>query len=334
MQNKKLISIISCLLLFSVFVTGCKQEIEVKDGSKVAVSVDGGKITATEYYQEIKTENVSLLIDMIDRALFEKEYKTDEEEDKKVKEQIDQLKKSYSDEDTLNAILKQYFGVENEEELETLLRLEYKRELAVKDFVGKNIKDSEIEKYYKNEIYGEVEAKHILIIPSTSQDASDDEVTEAENQAKKTAKDVIKKLEKGEDFAKLAKKYSQDTGSAANGGDLGYFQLDEMVDEFSDALKELKVGEYTDKPVKSKYGYHVILKTGQKDKPALKDVKEDIREKLVLQKLNSDATLYYQTLIDIREEKNIKWNDTVLEDQYKALMKELLDAAKASAEQE
>lgn len=328
MKNKKIILGLCGLLLISIFATGCKQEIEVKDGSKVAVKIDGGKITATDYYNKIKQNNVSVLIDMIDRKLLEKKYPETDEENDQVEGQIKQLKDNYKDEETLNQILTQYFGVSNEEELEAMLRLEFKREKAVKDYISKNLKDKEIDKYYKDEIYGQVEASHILIRPSVSEDATDDEITEAEKEAKKTAKEIIKKLNNGEDFAKLAKKYSEDEASAVNGGKLGYFELDTMVEEFSEAAKELKVDEYTKEPVKSSFGYHIILKTGQKDKPELKDVKDSIKEKLTLQKLDEDATLYYQTLIDIRKENNIKWNDTVLEDKYNDLMEQLLEAAK------
>lgn len=331
MKNKKIILGLCGLLLISIFATGCKQEIEVKDGSKVAVKIDGGKITATDYYNKIKQNNVSVLIDMIDRKLLEKKYPETDEENDQVEGQIKQLKDNYKDEETLNQILTQYFGVSNEEELEAMLRLEFKREKAVKDYISKNLKDKEIDKYYKDEIYGQVEASHILIRPSVSEDATDDEITEAEKEAKKTAKEIIKKLNNGEDFAKLAKKYSEDEASAVNGGKLGYFELDTMVKEFSEAAKELKVDEYTKEPVKSSFGYHIILKTGQKDKPELKDVKDSIKEKLTLQKLDEDATLYYQTLIDIRKENNIKWNDTVLEDKYNDLMEQLLEAAKQQA---
>ena len=331
MKNKKIILGLCGLLLISIFATGCKQEIEVKDGSKVAVKIDGGKITATDYYNKIKQNNVSVLIDMIDRKLLEKKYPETDEENDQVEGQIKQLKDNYKDEETLNQILTQYFGVSNEEELEAMLRLEFKREKAVKDYISKNLKDKEIDKYYKDEIYGQVEASHILIRPSVSEDATDDEITEAEKEAKKTAKEIIKKLNNGEDFAKLAKKYSEDEASAVNGGKLGYFELDTMVEEFSEAAKELKVDEYTKEPVKSSFGYHIILKTGQKDKPELKDVKDSIKEKLTFQKLDEDATLYYQTLIDIRKENNIKWNDTVLEDKYNDLMEQLLEAAKQQA---
>lgn len=331
MKNKKIILGLCSLLAISLFATGCKQEIEVKDGSKVAVKLDGVKITATEYYEKIKETNVSILVDMIDKALFEEKYPTDEEEDTQVESQISQLKENYSDEDTFNQILTQYFGVNSEEELEEVLRLEYKRNKAVEDYIAENLSDKEIENYYKDEIYGEVKASHILIIPSASEDATDDEIEEAEAEALKTAKEVIKKLKKGEDFSKLAKKYSQDTATATNGGNLGYFDLDEMVDEFSAAVKELDIDEYTKEPVKTSYGYHIIIKTGEKDKATLEESEDDIREKITLQRLDEDPTLYYQTLIDIREANNIKWNDTVLEKQYNKLMEQLLEAAASSA---
>ena len=332
MKNKKYIITLGCLLLtISLLVTGCKQEIEVKDGSKVAVSVKGGKITATEYYQEIKENNISTLVDMIDKALLEEKYPTTDEEDTEVTSQITQLKESYTDEDTLNTILRQYFGVNDLEELEEVLRLEYKRNQAVEDYIADSIKDDEIKKYYNENVFGQVKASHILIIPSVSDDATDDEIEEAEAEALKTANEIIKKLKKGGDFAKLAKKYSQESATAANGGDLGYFDLDEMVDEFSDAVKKLDIDEYTKEPVKTSYGYHIILKTGEKDKASLEDSEADIREKITAQRLDADPTLYYQTLIDIREENNIKWNDTVLEKQYKELMEQLLEAAAASA---
>lgn len=334
MKNKKLILCIFSILAISLFATGCKQEIEIKDGSKVAVKLDGVKITATEYYEEIKENNVAVLVDMIDKQLLEKDFPTTDEEDEQIESQMKQLKENYSDEDTYNQLLTQYFGVNSEEELEEVLRLEYKRNEAVEKYVSDHITDKEINKYYKDEIYGEVKASHIIIIPSVSDDADEDEIKEAEAEALKTAKKVIKELNNGGDFAKLAKKYSQEEATASKGGDLGYFQLDEMVSEFSDAVKELKKNEYTKEPVKTQYGYHVILKTGEKEKPELKDVKDEIKEKLTSQKLNSDVTLYYQTLVNIRKDKNIKWNDTVIEKKYEKLMDQLIETAKKQAEQQ
>ncbi len=71
------------------------------------------------------------------------------------------------------------------------------------------------------------------------------------------AKDIINKLNGGADFAELAKENSKD-GSAANGGDLGYFTKDEVVPEFAEAAFATKDGEYTKEPVKTAFGYHII----------------------------------------------------------------------------
>mgnify|MGYP003289114281 CR=1 FL=1 len=334
MKNKKWFLALAALLVVTTLTTGCGQKAELKDGSQVAVKLDGIKITADEYYNEIKGINIATLVDMIDHQLFDKKYgKTDEENDQ-VEEQLKSLKDQYgSNEDTYNAVLRQYFGVQSEDELEDMLRLEFRRNAAINDFIEKNIKDKEIEKYYENDIYGEVKASHILITPSVSEDATTDEKKKAEDEALKEAKKIIKELKNGKKFADLAKKYSKDEASASNGGDLGYFDLNEMVDEFSDAVKELKVDEYTKEPVKSSFGYHIILKTGEKEKPKLKDVKDKILETLREEKLNEDPTLYYKALVDIREEKNIKWKDDEIKKQYNKLMDQLIESAKEQNQQ-
>lgn len=96
---------------------------------------------------------------------------------------------------------------------------------------------------------------------------------------KATADQVVKDLNAGGDFAKIAEKKSTDKGSAANGGDLGWFGLDSMVKPFSDAVVKLEKGKYTQEPVQSQFGWHVILledsRSGQA--PAFADVKEQVR---------------------------------------------------------
>jgi peptidyl-prolyl cis-trans isomerase C len=86
----------------------------------------------------------------------------------------------------------------------------------------------------------EVKARHILL--PTEEDA----------------KAVIAQLKGGADFAKLASEKTTDPAGKASGGDLGYFTKDEMVPEFADAAFKLKPGEYTETPVKSQFGWHVI----------------------------------------------------------------------------
>ena len=76
--------------------------------------------------------------------------------------------------------------------------------------------------------------------------------------SKEDAEDVIRQLDQGADFAELAKKRS--TGpSGKNGGDLGWFEPGQMVKSFSDAAVQLKPGSYSKTPVKTQFGWHVIL---------------------------------------------------------------------------
>lgn len=325
---KKKIGISLCsLLAITTIVTGCGKEAKL-DNNKTAVSLDDIKITATDYYNEIKKSNISKLVDMIDHQLFDEKYPTTDEEDKEVKTQINQLKETYGSDNTMFlSAIQQIFGVSSEEELEKILRLEYKRSKAVQDYIKDDLSEKEIKEYYDKNIIGDIKASHILITPKVDSNATDAEKEKAEKKAKKEAEKIIKKLNNKEDFAELAKKYSDDTATAKDGGDLGYFNTDDMDENFMAAVKKLENNKYTSEPVKTQYGYHIILKTDQKDKPKLKEVKSDIKTTLASAKLENNSILHYQTLIDIREKNNIKWQDDALEKQYEELMEQLLDAA-------
>lgn len=80
------------------------------------------------------------------------------------------------------------------------------------------------------------------------------------------AKDIYERLKKGEDFAELAKELSKDTGSGANGGDLGWFGRGAMVPEFEKVAFSLEVGEISE-PVQSQFGYHIIQVLGHQEVP-------------------------------------------------------------------
>lgn len=329
-MNKKVGIGLCSLLAITTITTGCGKEAKLDDNT-TAVSLKGAKITATDYYNEIKTSNISKLVDIIDHQLFDEKYPSNDEEDKSVKEQINQIKETYGSNETMYlSAIQQYFGVSSEDELEEMLRLEYKRNEAVEDYIKDALSDKEIENYYNENIIGDIKASHILIKPDVDSDATDEEKQKAENKAKKEAEKIIKKLKDGEDFAKLAKEYSDDTSTAKDGGNLGYFNTDDMDENFMDAVKKLNNNEYTKEPVKTQYGYHIILKVDQKDKPKLKEVKDDIKTTLAKAKLDGNSTLHYQALIDIREKNNIKWQDDKLEKQYNELMDQLLESASSS----
>ena len=157
---------------------------------------------------------------------------------------------------------------------------------------------------------------------------SDEDKEKAKKEAYKKAEDIIKKLDNGEDFAKLAKKYSQDESNAKNGGELGYFNKDEMDASFWNAALALKKNEYSKEPVESAYGYHIILKTGEKEKESLDSKKDSIIETLAKEKLDNDSTLFYKSLMGIREDKKITFGDDELEKAYKEYMDDLIKKAK------
>ena len=100
-----------------------------------------------------------------------------------------------------------------------------------------------------------------------------------------------------------------------------------MTETFANAVKELKNKEYTKEPIKTEYGYHIILKTGEKDKAKLDDVKDDIKEKIKDEKVNSDPSLYYESLIEIRKKSKITWNDSALKKAYNEYMNKLIEKA-------
>lgn len=107
----------------------------------------------------------------------------------------------------------------------------------------------------------EYKAKHILL--KTEQEA----------------KDIIAQLDKGADFAALAKEKSLDTASGKDGGDLGWFDANQMVKPFSEAVASMEKGKYSKTPVQSQFGWHVILleDTRSVEPPAFADVKDSVR---------------------------------------------------------
>lgn len=151
-----------------------------------------------------------------------------------------------------------------------------------------SVSEADMKKEYearKGELGGkELKARHILVT------------------SEKAAKDIINKLDNGGDFSSLAGKHS--TGpSAVNGGDLGWFKTDQMVKEFSLAADKLKKGTYTKNPVKTQYGWHIILLEDRRsvEAPSYEAVKKQIRVGL-------QGKLLEKYIADLRKKATIKRN--------------------------
>lgn len=318
-MKKKLICILAVLLL----VTSCGKVPKLKNGDKAVVTMKDGDVSVEELYSEMKEKYaLDMLITKIDTAILNNVYKTDDEEKNYIDKQLETIKYYYetyykSQYKSFQEYLTQN-GVESEDELKENIRLTYKRNKAIKDYVKSIITDKEIEKYYDEEIFGDISASHILIKPEYDKNASDEEKKEAEKKALKEAKEVVAKLKKGEDFAELAKEYSDDSSNSKSGGKLADFNHGQMVEAFEDAAKELKVGSYTTTPVKTEFGYHIILKTAQKDKPALKEVKNDIISDLTDEKLKDDSSLEVTALVELRKKHKVEIQDKDIKKLYEA----------------
>jgi len=102
------------------------------------------------------------------------------------------------------------------------------------------------------------------------------------------AKDIIARLQRNpKAFEKLAMDRSMDQGSKARGGDLGWFDLSRMVPEFGAAVSKLEKGKFTEEPVKTQFGYHVILLEDARpiEAPPLEEVKPQLGRRLQQQNL-------------------------------------------------
>jgi peptidyl-prolyl cis-trans isomerase C len=131
--------------------------------------------------------------------------------------------------------------------------------------------DQHKDKYVEEE---QVHARHILMkVPQDTSAADEDKL-------KKKASDVLKRAKKGEDFAALAKQFSED-GSRESGGDLGFFARGRMVGPFEEAAFALKPGQISDL-VRTQFGYHIIKVEERKPGRSLSyaEAKEQVKEDL------------------------------------------------------
>ncbi|SDM00702.1 peptidylprolyl isomerase [Sediminibacillus halophilus] len=262
------------------------------DDPETVVETKAGNVSKEEFYQELKDQNgETVLQQLVTKKVLEGNY---EVEDDQVQKELDSLKEQYGDQ--FEMVLQQS-GFSDEEEFKEVLRLNMLQEKAVTEDV--EVSDEEIKQRYEN-MKTDLVARHILV------------------QDEETAKEVKQKLDDGGDFAKLAKEYSTDTGSAENGGDLGTFGVGDMVPEFEKAAYNLKVDEISD-PVKTSNGWHIIQVTERKDAEEevepLEDIRDQIRRDIASTKVDDAAA--QKKMQQLMEDANID----VKVDQFKDLFK-------------
>lgn len=335
-MKKKLLICLAVLGLTS----GCGKVSTLPNGDDALVSFSNTNlgISAGDLYSEVKGTALSKLIDMIDtKILLDKYPDKSSDADKYVNEQYDLIKTNFKDdkgkfdEEALKEQIYAYYGITDIDKFKDIIRLNYYRTEAVNDYAKKSVTDKQIQKYYDENVYGDISCKHILITPAVTDNMSDEDKTKADKEALQKAKDIIKKLKNGESFDDLAKEYSDDTSNKDKGGDLGYFNTGDMLEEFEKAAFALKKGKYTTTPVKTKYGYHIILKTDEKEKPSLEDKKEEIIKTLASEAKSKDTALSINALVELRKEYGMNIEDDEMSKLYSTYISNSLLSAKSNS---
>ena len=283
----------------------------LKDGTQPIATLKDTTITADDLYEDMKKYySVDVFLNKIDDIILTKKYPTNDEMENEVKSTAEyyytSFEKNYNM--TKEAFLSQY-GFSSEQDFLDNLTLDYRKNKYYEDYALSLVSDKEIEKYYNDEVFGDVDSKHILV--NIKKDGEEDGLSDEE--AKKLAKEIIAELDKGTSWDDVVKKYKDQIITE----DLGYNAFNASLESaYLKECKDLKVNTYSKTPVLTSYGYHIVYKKAQKDKPALKDVKDDIKDILAKEKKDADSNLYYKALIKMREEAELEFTDTKLKEDY------------------
>lgn len=195
--------------------------------------------------------------------------------DEEVQAEIDKIKASYPDDETFKKVLEQVKYTLEDLRNDIIIQKSYEK-LAERLGQDLTVTEEEMMEYYEKNIRRfteeeQVRASHILV------------------ETKEEALEILDKINNGEDFADLARKYSN-CPSSDRGGDLGFFGRGRMVYEFEKAAFSTEVGEITG-PVETEFGWHIIKVTDKKEAIVhpYEEVKEEIYETLLIKKKNNAA---------------------------------------------
>ena len=302
------------ITIIVVIIIWPKRIATLKDGTQPILTVNNTTYTADDLYNDMKdTYSINILINSLDKMILDKKYKEDNEMNDSVKKTAEYY---YSMYEQYQNITKEQFlennGFKSEKEFLEYLKLDYRRNLYYDEYVKNLINEKDIEKYYKDEVFGDVNSKHILVSVSKD-DTSENEKELSDEDAKKLANEIIDKLNKGTSWDDVINEYKDKITNE----DLGYRAFNASLDAaYLKEMKNLEVNTYSKTPILSSYGYHIVYKIDQKDKPELKDVKEDIINILAEEKKNDDSNLYQKALINLRKEAKLEFKDTDLGEKY------------------
>lgn len=280
--------VLALVLLLAVSITGC-----AKTDNEVVAKVGDVEITKDEFYNSLVEQyGEESLNALISDKIIELEIKkadiqiTDEE----IADEFTKMENYYGGAEVLAETMASYNM--SKEDMDENIKLN----LAMKKLVSADIviTDEEVAEFYAENgaIFNKAEqvnASHILV------------------DTEELANEVIGKLNAGEAFEELALEYSKD-GSAANGGNLGFFGRGQMVEPFEKAAFSLPIGEISE-PVQSNFGYHIIKvnEKTQATEGSLEGNKEEIKEMILESKIPEAFTAWYEAkLAEYKVINNLK----------------------------
>lgn len=273
--------VLAMVLILGLSLAGCKKD-EAK--SEVVATVDNINITKDELYDLLVEQYGAQTLDaLISDKIIELEVAKNKVEisSEEVDKEVESMANYYGGMEALDNAMKSYNMTMED------MKDNVKMNLSLKKLVGSNIiiSDEEIVSYFEEnkEKFNQeeqVSASHILV------------------ESEELAKEIREKLVAGEDIAELAKEYSTDEGTKNNGGNLGFFGRGEMVESFDKAAFTLNIGEISE-PIKSNYGYHVIIVNEKKEAKLanLEDSKDDIKEMLLEAQIPEAFNEWYEQKI-------------------------------------
>lgn len=330
-KNRYITIILICIIVILLTVIICLvckgTHPKLSDGKQIVASIDGKEFTAEDLYTELnKQGGYNVLTTLVDDFIINKEIENKDDAKKYAESIIAQYEEQYKNSSISFKDLLTSNGYESVDAFKEVVMNSYLREQVAKKYIKESITDEELKNYYEKHVSDELSVKHILIKPDVADNATSDEKKKAEGAALDQAKEIIKKLDNGEDFEKLAKEFSKDTGSASNGGVINNVVKDKYITEFWDAANKLEVGKYTTEPVKSKFGYHIIYKVSHTPKKSFEEMKDSLYDNVVSAKISDDKNLTEKTWVEIHKKYNLSIVDTDIQRVYDANVKSLNSA--------
>ena len=297
---------------------------QLSDGTEILAEIDGKTFTADSLYEKMKGRvGFGVLLEEIDDYIVRNKVEETEEITEYAHNQLEQLKMQLTQqgEDFDSLILT--WGFEDEDDLLDYFKYEKMRTEFINNYIKSTFTERQLKDYYNNEIDGAMNVRHILIQPDFDSAESEEEFTKAEEVALNKANDLIQRLNDGEDFVELAKLYSNDLGTADEGGLFEGFTKNQVVPEFWEGSISLEDGEFSQTPVQSQFGYHIIYRINQEEKADFDDIIDMIKNELLEEKRFSTENLEETIMIEIRDEYDIVINDPELLRSYNDYKKQM-----------